>query len=95
MRTHPVHVTHLVSGLVFLGIAVTWALQESGVLDFEGDRWVFPLVLVLAGGAGLVASLGRMLRRPDDDTPVQHDLDDLDDPVEDTRVEDPAEPPRT
>ncbi len=63
MRTHAVNVTHLVLGLVFLGVAGTWALSASGAVELEA-RWVLPLVLVLAGGAGLVAATAKTMRRP-------------------------------
>jgi hypothetical protein len=62
MRTHAVNVTHLVLGLVFLGIAGTWALSAGGVVDLEA-RWLLPMVLVLAGAAGLVAAMARTARR--------------------------------
>jgi hypothetical protein len=55
MKTHPLNVSYLVVGLVFLGIAGSWALRESGVIDFGGVRWVLPLILVAAGLIGLVA----------------------------------------
>jgi hypothetical protein len=65
VRTHPVTVTHLVLGLAFLGIAGCWALTEAGIVDARAS-WLLPLVLVVAGAAGLVASLARGLnRRPD------------------------------
>jgi hypothetical protein len=63
MKTHPVHVTHLVFGLVFLGIAGAWVLRTTGVVDAGADRWIFPADLLLAGGAGLVASVTKSLGR--------------------------------
>ena len=61
--SHPVHVTHLVMGVVLLGLFAVWALRTSGVAHAEDLRWLLPLPLVLAGGAGLVATLPRLLGR--------------------------------
>lgn len=55
MKTHPVNVSYLVVGLVFLGIAGSWALRESGVVDVGEVQWLLPLTLVMAGVIGLVA----------------------------------------
>jgi len=79
MRTHPVTVTYLVLGLSFLGIAGCWALTEAGVVDARAG-WALPLVLVVAGGVGLVASLARGLHRtqsraPYDEPPSDGDTD--------------------
>jgi cytochrome c oxidase subunit IV len=60
---HPVSVTHLVMGLVFLGIAGSWALRQLGVITAEGGRWVLPVILILAGAAGLVAAVAKGLSR--------------------------------
>ncbi len=59
MRTHAVNVMHLVFGLVYLGIAGIWALSAAGVVDSGRMEWLLPLVLVVAGAAGLVASVAR------------------------------------
>ena len=56
-------VPHLVMGLVFLGIAGSWVLHEVGVIDSVEVQWVFPLILVVAGAAGLLASVARGLTR--------------------------------
>ena len=70
-KTHPLNVSYLVVGLVFLGIAASWALRASGVVDSGDIRWLVPAVLLVAGVAGLVAATARGLRRDrtgDDDT---------------------------
>jgi hypothetical protein len=52
---HPLSVAHLVAGLVFLGIATSWLLRETGVVDSEATGWFLPLTLVVAGAIGLLA----------------------------------------
>ena len=63
MNTHPLNVAYLVVGLVFLGIAGSWALHAGGVIDAGQAGWVLPLVLVLAGAIGLVAFAARGVSR--------------------------------
>ena len=54
---HPVHIGHLVMGLAFVGVVVVWWLVQSDLLDGDDVRWVVPLPLVFAGGAGLLATV--------------------------------------
>ena len=62
---HPLQVGYLVAGLLALGFALVWLLSETGVVDQPaGDGVGVSLVLITAGLAGLLASLGRSLRRP-------------------------------
>lgn len=62
---HPLQVGYLVAGLLALGMALVWLLSETGVVDQPaGDGVGISLVLIAAGLAGLLASLGRSLRRP-------------------------------
>jgi|1186.fasta_scaffold198550_2 hypothetical protein len=51
--THPVNVVHLVFGLIFLGVAASWALQAGDVVNPDAN-WFLPLVLIAAGVGGLV-----------------------------------------
>lgn len=62
MRTHPLNIAHLVSGLVLLGIAGIWALGASNLVDVEA-RWLVPLVLLVAGTVGLAAAVVRPRER--------------------------------
>jgi len=63
MKTHPLNVTYLVIGLVFLGISASWALREVGVIDTEDVTWLGPVALILAGGVGLVAAIAKSVKR--------------------------------
>ena len=58
----PLNVSYLVMGLVFLGIAGTWALHETGVVDGADVEWLVPLSLIVAGVLGLAAFATRGLR---------------------------------
>jgi hypothetical protein len=57
---HPVNVLHLVMGVAFLGLFVSWALIESGALDAGSLRWLLPIPWVAAGAAGLIATAPRL-----------------------------------
>lgn len=80
--THPVSVAYLVVGLVFLGLAGSWALREAGVVDSGEARWALPLILVLAGLLGLLASVGKSLRRGRSGTPGGQDDGRYDEPYD-------------
>jgi hypothetical protein len=68
MKTHPLNVSYLVVGLIFLGLAGSWALRETGIVDLGEIRWLFPLTLVVAGVIGLVAFAAKGIgRRPKDE----------------------------
>lgn len=72
MRTHRLDVSYLVIGLVYLGIAGSWALHAAGVVDGADVEWLLPLALVLAGALGLAAFATREARgrrRGDGETP--------------------------
>lgn len=58
-----VKVGHLVMGLVFLGIAGSWALRASGTIGDVTVGWLFPVILVGAGAIGLLAMLAGGVRR--------------------------------
>ena len=77
MKTHPLNVSYLVVGLIFLGLAGSWALRESGVIEFGEVRWLLPLTLVVAGAIGLVAFAAKGLSgrdNTDTDTDTEGDL---------------------
>ena len=57
MKTHPLSVAHLVVGIVYLGIALSFALDATGVVEAGANDWLLPTVLLTAGLAGLAATL--------------------------------------
>ena len=61
--THPLNVSYLVVGLVFLGLASAWALRTAGLVDNRELGWLLPLTLVGAGAVGLVAFAAKGLSR--------------------------------
>lgn len=63
---HPVHVAHLVTGVVLLGIVVVWGLHQTGLVGGDDVRWLLPVPWVLAGGAGLLATTLSARRRRED-----------------------------
>ena len=65
-NTHPMNVSYLVVGLVFLGIAGSWALRESGVIDLSEIQWLLPATLVAAGLVGVVAMVAKGLSRKEE-----------------------------
>ena len=58
-----VKVGHLVTGLVFLGLAGSWALRQAGVIGDVGVGWLMPAILVVAGVIGLLVMFAGTLRR--------------------------------
>ncbi len=64
MAKHDTDVTSLVFGVLFLGLAGVWALVQYDVLTLPAASVVAPMVLVVAGVAGLVLTLRRGARRP-------------------------------
>jgi hypothetical protein len=78
---HPLEITPLVFGLVFLGIVAGWALFAAGVVSGGDSAWVMPIVLISAGALGLVVAATRPRRtdahgytaKTDTETPEPHD----------------------
>lgn len=60
---HPVNVGHLVMGTAFLGLFVVWALLSSDLVALADARWLLPLPWLIAGVAGLGATVIRNGRR--------------------------------
>ena len=90
--THPLNVSYLVVGLVFLGLSGCWALRTAGIIDDNDVGWLLPLVLVIAGAVGLVAFAAKGVsrnRHHDDDLDPSTDV--LDDPTYDLDPENRTE----
>lgn len=54
---HATDVVSLVFGTVFAGFTLVWLVALTDDFDHQLAWWAGPLVLVVAGTAGLVASL--------------------------------------
>ncbi|MGH3384811.1 MAG: hypothetical protein ACRDO1_09560 [Nocardioidaceae bacterium] len=67
MKTHPLNVTPLVFGLIFLGTASLALMYEADWIDMERARWALPTLLVLAGVIGLAATIVKRPRGRFDD----------------------------
>lgn len=72
MKTHSLNVSYLVVGLIFLGLAGSWVLRETGLIDLGSVRWLIPATLVAAGSIGLVATAAKATRARS-----RRDIDDL------------------
>ena len=83
-----VKITHLVFGLLFLGVAVVWALVVGDVINENDLAVLAPAILIAAGVIGLAVSLAssrnrkkrdhKMSDRPTNqpvDQPVAHPVD--------------------
>lgn len=60
---HPVNLTHLILGVVFLGFAGLWAAIAGDFISDADLRWLLPVPWLLAGSAGLLALTVSRLRR--------------------------------
>ena len=58
MEPHRLDPLSLVGGLLFAGLGVLFLLDEAGTVNMH-PRWVWPLVLIALGVAGLLASRPR------------------------------------
>ena len=58
MESHRLDPLSLVGGLLFAGLGVLFLLDEVGAVTMH-PRWVWPLVLIALGMAGLLASRPR------------------------------------
>ena len=71
---HPLNVSHLVVGLVLLGISGLWTADHAGWTD--GNNYILPVVLVAAGVIGLVAFAFRgVMSRTNTSTDTATNLD--------------------
>jgi hypothetical protein len=57
MNTRPVSITHLVFGLIALGIAAIWVVGETTDAEAPALAIWGPVVLIAAGAVGLAATV--------------------------------------
>jgi hypothetical protein len=89
-----VKITHLVFGLLFLGVAVVWALVVGDVINENDLAVIAPAILIAAGVIGLATSLASARnRRNRNERPHDHPVEaPVDQPV-DTQTDNIAESP--
>lgn len=56
MRRHDLDLVSLLSGLGFAGVALVFLLEEAAAVS---GRWAWPVLLIVLGVIGLVASRAR------------------------------------
>lgn len=61
MRRHDLDWISLIAGIVFTGIAVVYLISGVADVDLDG-RFVWPVVLVALGAAGLATAVKANLR---------------------------------
>ena len=93
-----VKITHLVFGLLFLGVAVVWALVLGDVINENDLAVIAPAILIAAGVIGLATSLASARNRGNRneqpfDRPVDAPVDQPVDDQTDHPTEYPAESP--
>lgn len=74
MRKHPIDLTSLLAGLVFVGLAAVYLLAAASGNEVDAS-WVLPIALVALGLAGLVGGVSRAVRRPDPSGDAEADSD--------------------
>lgn len=72
MQRHDTDVTSLVFGLIFAALAVMWPVRYFDLVPAGTLGWLVPVVLVVVGVTGVVASLRRARRYR---TPAEPPLD--------------------
>ena len=93
-----VKITHLVFGLLFLGVAVVWALVVGDVINENDLAVIAPAILIAAGVIGLATSLASARnRRNRNERPYDHPVEapadqPVDEPIDD-QTDHLAEPP--
>lgn len=60
---HALQTGYLVVGLLAMGAALLWLLMDQGVVEVRDGGVAWSVVLITAGAVGLIASLGKGLRR--------------------------------
>lgn len=55
-RRHRADAVSLIAGVVFTGLALGWLLLWTGALSLEDLGWAVPMLLIVAGACGILAS---------------------------------------
>jgi uncharacterized membrane protein YqjE len=73
MNTRPISVSHVVFGLIFLGITAMWVIGETTDINAPAFAVWGPVVLIGAGVVGLIVTLTNS-RRKDTRPEAEHEL---------------------
>lgn len=74
MQRHELDGVSLVFGWIFLGAAVLWALVAGQAMGGDGLRVAGPVLLIVAGLAGVLSSVGAGRRRRGRPAPGDDDI---------------------
>lgn len=60
---HPVNIGHLVMGIAFCCFVACWVIVKTKVVTGDDLHWLFPIPWVVAGAAGVAATVAGGVRR--------------------------------
>lgn len=60
---HPINIGHLVMGIAFLCFVACWVIVKTKIVTGGDLHWLLPIPWVVAGAAGLVATVVAGVRR--------------------------------
>ena len=68
MPRHELDLTSLLAGMLFIGLGLAFVLELTEVVDVDA-RWIWPVLFLGLGAAGLASSLRTVSQRDDTQRP--------------------------